>query len=156
MRPSGLEGVVVSMIWRGLPGRLRRHDSTLGNRWESSGIKLQRTAGIWWHSLSERRSCGADRGGKHPDPAITAVPRPTAAMPAPGRVMLVCHDGIHFPARGIIIFYRVPLIGWVLHVAPGGSPTGRQDTDRRRVRNPMDDGRRSGGAAAWARAAHAA
>ena len=66
-------------------------------------------------------------------------------MPAPGRVMLVCHGGMHFPARGIIIFYRVPLIGWVLHVAPGSSPTGRQDTDRRRVRNPTDDGARSGG-----------
>ena len=35
--------------------------------------------------------------------------------------------GIHFPARGIIILARAPLIGWVLHVARAALPAGRQD-----------------------------
>ena len=41
--------------------------------------------------------------------------------------MPACHGGIHFPARGIIILARAPLIGWVLHVARAALPAGRQD-----------------------------
>ena len=58
--------------------------------------------------------------------------------------MPACHGGIYFTARGIIILVRAPLIGWVLHVAPGGFPDGPAG-HRRCVRNPMYEGRRYGG-----------
>ena len=60
-----------------------------------------------------------------------------------------------FPARGIIILARAPLIGWVLHVARAALPAGRQDMADASG-NPMDEGSRSVGTAAWAHPVHAA
>ena len=56
--------------------------------------------------------------GKDPDPAVSAVPRPTGELPSQGPLPCACHDGMDFLANGIFIFSLAPLIISVRETPP--------------------------------------